>query len=234
MTKFKLLTGIIAVIALTSCETLDFSNLQNFNSSGGLTTGKIVAGLKEALDSGTEDAVKQLSKDGGFAKNNSFRIGMPKELQNVTDTMKSIGLGFMLESFEKKMNEAAERASISAGPVFLAAIKQMKFNDAKEILYGSDTAATAYLKKTTSKKLIQLYKPIVGKSMKDVGAVKFYNELISKYDAIPFKSKPKFSLDDYITDKALNAMFSLLADEEKKIRKDPAARTTQLLQEVFR
>lgn len=226
---------VIFMVILTACETLKLGDLQQVldNSGGNLATDKIIAGLKQALDVGTENAVKQLSQNGGFSKSNLYRIGMPKELQDVGNTMKQLGLGFLVESFEGKMNEAAEQASSQAGPVFLDAIKQMTFADAKEILYGSDTAATDYLRKTTSAKLIKLYQPIVEKNMNAVGVVQTYSELMKKYDAIPFKSKPKFSLENYITDKALNGMFAVLAKEEKKIRKDPAARTTELLKEVF-
>lgn len=220
-------------LLFTSCETLDLARLSSLTDSGGLSTNTIIAGLKEALNKGTDQAVDQLSQKGGFSRNSLFRIKLPQQLTDVKSTMKKLGLGFMVDSFENKMNEAAEQASKSAGPVFVDAIKQMTFADAKEILNGSDTAATDYLKKTTSKKLLELYKPIVTKNMEEVGVAQAYNKLISKYDALPFKSKPKLSLEEYITSKALHAMFSVLAEEEKKIRQDPTARTTELLQKVF-
>ena len=233
MHKLLLSLSVISLLALASCETLKMVDLTKFNTSGALTTDKIIAGLKEALNAGSDNAVKELSKQGGFSQNDSYRIGMPKALSEVTDTMKTIGLGSMVADFENKMNKAAEQATASAGPVFMDAITQMKFSDAKKILDGSDTAATDYLRKTTYPKLMELYKPIIEKNMKEVGAVQLYNNLMSKYDAIPFKSKPKFSLEDYVTDKALDSMFTLLAVEEKKIRQNPAARTTELLKEVF-
>lgn len=219
------------ILLCCSCEILNIAQLTS--QGGGLNQQTIIAGLKEALEIGSDNAVKQLSSAGGFNKNKLLRIGMPKELNKVTDTIRSIGLGFMVDNFEGKMNEAAEKASASAGPVFLNAIKNMTFDDAKKILNGPDTAATDYFKKNTSKELQKLYLPIVKEKMAEVGAVKMYNNLMDKYDAIPLKSKPKFNLESYVTDKALDGMFSVMADEEKKIRKDPVARTTELLKKVF-
>lgn len=233
MKYINIITSITILVLITSCETLKLADLGEWGAGGGLTTEKIIAGLKQALDMGTESAVNQLSQKGGFSNNKLYRIGMPKELVEVTDTMKKIGLGFMVTNFENRMNLAAEKASAQATPVFLDAIKQMTFSDAKKILNGPDTAATDYLKKTTFTKLTNLYQPIIKENMEKVGAVKYYNSLMAKYDAIPFKSKPRFSLDDYITKKALNAMFSELAKEETKIRTNPAARTTELLKQVF-
>jgi len=228
------LTACIVVITLTSCEILNsLSGLQDITSQNHLSNGKIIAGLKEALSKGTGNAVQRLSGNSGFSKNSPFHIGIPKELDKVASTMKNVGLGFMVDKFELKMNEAAKEASSSAGPVFMNAIKEMTFTDAENILHGSDTAATDYLKKTTSAKLIKLYKPIVVKNMKEVGVVDLYNQLMDKYDKLPFSSKPNFSLDSYITDKAITSIFSLMAEEEKKIRNNPMARTTALLKEVF-
>lgn len=233
MKKIHLLTAFVLIITCTSCETLKIADLTNFSSVNKLSTAKIIAGLKEALTTGSNSAVKQLSQDGGFTKNRLYRIGIPEKLSGVTDTMKKVGLGFMVTEFEHKMNEAAEQATAVAGPVFVDAITQMNFTDAKEILSGNNNAATEYLWKTTYSKLFELYKPIVKAKMTKVGVAKVYNNLMSKYDAIPFKSKPKFSLEDYITNQSLDGMFDLLAVEEKKIRENPAARTTELLKEVF-
>ena len=225
--------SILGVLTFTSCETLNLKILENFGNSQSLSMKKITEALKQSLEIGTEKAVKQLSVKGGFSDNPSYHMKLPKELDNVTDTLKTIGLGSLVDNFELKMNRAAEKASASAAPVFLDAIASMSFDDAKRILNGSNSEATEYLRKTTYKKLATMYRPIIRKSINDVGAGKIYNELMQKYDAIPFKSKPDFSLENYVTDNALNAMFSMLAQEEQKIRKDPAARTTELLKEVF-
>ncbi len=233
MKQLYLVTAIVLLVTCTSCETLKLADLTSLSSGSELSTNKIIAGLKEALTTGADSAVKQLSQNGGFSKNSLYRIGIPKKLTGVTDTMKKLGMGFMVTDFENKMNVAAEQATAVAGPVFVEAITQMNFSDAKEILAGSDNAATDYLRKTTYAKLFKLYKPIVKENMQKVGVAKIYNNLMSKYDAIPFKSKPKFSLEDYITNQSLNGIFNLLAVEEKKIRENPAARTTELLKEVF-
>lgn len=233
MKKMNLIFAFAGMLFLSSCETLDVKSILDMGSSQGPGTEKIIAGLKQALDLGTGNAVQQLSKKGGFSKVSIYHIAMPKELKEVSDTLKSIGLGALVNNFESKMNKAAEHASSSAGPVFLDAIKDMKFSDAKKILDGPDTAATDYFKKTTSARLKEIYKPIIKKNMNEVGVVSIYNDIMSKYDAIPFKSKPEFSLENYITDKALNAMFSVVAEEEKKIRQNPSARTTELLRQVF-
>jgi len=233
MRKLLLLTTVIAMCSLTACETLKMIDLTKFNAMDSLSTDKIIAGLKEALSTGSTRAVSKLSKQGGFSQNKLYRIGIPKKLITVTDTLKTIGLGFIVSDFEKKMNQAAEEASKSAGPVFINAITQMKFSDAKKILDGSDTAATDYLHKTTYAELFDLYKPIIKENMSKVGVTKIYNNLMNKYAAIPFKSKPQFSLDDYITKQALKGMFGMLAKEEIQIRKNPAARTSELLKQVF-
>jgi hypothetical protein len=233
MKMVSIVISIALMTVITSCETLKLPDFGEWQDSSSLSTEKIVAGLKQALDKGTAVAVSQLSKQGGFSSNKAYRIGVPKGLDDVAATLKKIGLGSLVTSFENKMNDAAEQASASAGPVFLDAIKKMTFSDARNILNGSNTAATDYLKKTTFATLKKQYEPIVTKSINKVGVGRLYNDLMAKYDAIPFKAKPSFSLENYITDKALNALFLELAKEETKIRENPAARTTELLKQVF-
>ena len=225
---------IVSVCLLPACEVLEtLSKLQKASTSNNLTNEKIIAGLKEALNISTKNATQQLSSNEAFSKESIYRIQIPEKLQNVTDTMKKIGLGFMVDDFENKMNDAAREASAYASPVFINAIKKMSFNDARKILYSSDSAATDYFKRNTYNELNTLYRPIIKKNMEKLGVIKMYNELMDKYDAIPFKDKPKFSLDSYITEQALNAMFLKLSEEEKKIRNNPSARCTKLLKEVF-
>ena len=139
----------------------------------------------------------------------------------------------MVDTFEAKMNAAAEEAAAQAAPVFLEAISSMTFEDAKAILQGEDDAATQYFKEKTSARLRDMYAPIVRRKMDEVGAAKVYSSLVDKYNAIPFTKKPDFSLENYVTDKALDGLFLKLADMEKQIRTDPAARTTALLKQVF-
>jgi hypothetical protein len=217
-----------------SCETLDLNKLLLLQNNNKLSENKIIAGLKQALENGVTSATDKLSEKNGFFNNKSYKIQTPKNIKPVTDTMRKIGLGSLVDSFDEKMNSAAEKATASAGPVFIEAIMEMNFQDAKKILYGKNTEATEYLKKHTYKKLLAKYKPIISKSIKEVGAGQIYSNLMDKYDALPFKSKPKFSLENYVAEKSLDAIFDEIAIEEQRIRTDPKARTTELLKEVFK
>jgi hypothetical protein len=148
--------------------------------------------------------------------------------------LRTLGLGSLVDDFESKMNLAAEQAAAQATPVFVGAIRQMTFADAKNILSGKETAATDYFREKTSAQLRDLYKPIVATYTAQSGAARAYKALVERYNQIPLVPKPQSaSLDDYVTDKAIGGLFSVLANEEAKIRKDPAARTTQLLRTVF-
>lgn len=198
-----------------------------------LSMETIVAGLKEALAVGTNRAVAKTGKKGGYADNPKIRIPLPPELDEVGNVLRKIGMGGLVTQFESKMNLAAEHAAQQAAPVFVDAVKQMTFADAKAILHGEGSAATDYFKKRTGAELTALYKPIAAKYMNQVGAVRSYNDLMARYNRIPFAPKPKFTLDDYVADKAVTGLFTVLAQEERKIRKNPAARTTELLKRVF-
>ena len=226
----------VSALFLTSCETTDLASgllgaLQSADQP--LTMDAIVAGLKEALTVGTRNAADLTSKPGGFSKNAALFISVPEELEKVASTMRKVGLGSMVDSWEQKMNLAAEQASSQAAPVFVGAIKQMAFQDAKAILQGNDSAATDYFKAKTQDQLRGLYSPIVHKHMDQVGAVKVYNDLMGRYNKIPLVPKQNFDPEGYVTQKALDGLFKALVDEEKKIRQDPAARTTELLRRVF-
>ncbi len=224
----------VFIMIATGCETLDkeFAKFAG-GGQGGLSTDTIVAGLKEALSTGTGNAVAQTSKVGGYWDNARLKILLPQELQKFGDTLRDIGLGSQVDSLEKKMNEGAEMAAKSAGPVFLDAIKGMSFSDAKSILSGNDTAATDFFRAKTSDRLKAQYAPIIKKELDQVGAAKLYGALSQKYNLIPLVPKVNANLEDYVTQKALDGLFLVIADEEKKIRQDPAARTTELLRKVF-
>jgi len=233
MRNIFVITALAILVALCSCETFNMNKLLSLQNSKKLTEGQIIKGLKEALDKGVEQATGNLSGSGGFFNNKTYRITTPERIKPVTDTMRKIGMGSLVDTFEKKMNTAAEKATASAAPVFIAAISEMSFQDAKKILYGKNTEATEYLKKHTCKKLLAKYKPIITKSIKEVGVGKLYSNLMEKYDALPFKSKPEFSLENYIATKSLDAIFKEIGVEEKRIRQNPAARTTEILKQVF-
>ena len=154
--------------------------------TGELTEGKIASGLKEALKKGTDRAVTNLSKSGGYGNNIAYRLTVPEDIQKVAKTIRKMGLGSMVDSFENKMNEAAEEAVKQASPVFFDAITSMTLDDARKILMGNDTAATEYFKTKTTKTLRSKYLPIVKNRMEDIGLVTEFNKLLNKYNSIPF------------------------------------------------
>lgn len=230
-----ILPTVTLALALSGCETLKVGEaaLSLLQPGKELSVQTIASGLKEALMKGTDDAAAQLSKEGGYADNKLLRIPVPEELEKVSSTMKKLGLGGLVDAFEKKMNTGAEQAAAKAKPVFWNAIKRMSFQDAKNILAGGETAATDYFRATIGDELRSVYAPVVRDQLNSVGAVRAYNDLVARYSAIPFVTKPSLNLEEYATGKALDGLFSVIAQEEKKIREDPAARTTELLRRVF-
>jgi hypothetical protein len=200
---------------------------------GGLSESKIIEGLKEALQIGTGNAVKTVSEVDGYYKNPNIRIPLPAPVQKVEKAMRALGYGPELEEFELSMNRAAERAAPEAKTLFWDTIKQMTFADGRKILDGGDNEATLYFQEKTEDKLGQIFKPIVHKAMSAVDVTRLYQDLDAKVRTIPFADTLSFDLDQYVTDGALGGLFSMLAEEERKIRQDPAARVTDLLKEVF-
>jgi len=219
-----------AVAIFSGCETLQ--SLGDM-TGGGLTTDKLTAGLREALRVGTAQTVARTSREGGYNRNPLIRIITPEPLRDMTTALRRVGLGAQVDSFEDKMNLAAEKAATEAGGVFVDAIRRMTFADAKAIFEGNDTAATEYFRRQTSAELRRRYQPIVAAQMEQVGAVNLYRELVGKYNSLPLVPKLNFQLEDYVVDEALKGLFTVLGEEEKKIRTEPAARTTELLRQVF-
>lgn len=196
----------------------------------------IVKGLKEALATGTEKAVTAVSRPDGYFRNQLIKILLPAKMQQVADVAAKIGFQQQVDTFVLSMNRAAEKAAPQAARYFGNAIRQMTVDDAKQILNGGDTAATVFFEKKTRAQLFEAFKPSVGTAMNQTGTARAYKELIGKYEATPlaaFSGKPSLDLDEYVTNKALDGLFLMVAEEEKKIRKDPAARTTDLLRKVF-
>ncbi len=226
-------------VALAGCETLDprigsaLKGLLSAAPVAELSLGHIVAGLKEALTVSTDRAVAVTSRKGGYLNNAGLRIPLPEKLQTMANALRKVGLGAQVDKLELKMNTAAELAAREAAPVFVDAIKTMTFDDARKILNGSDDAATQYFRARTSKTLEQRYLPIVTEQLEQVGGVALYRSLEARYNRLPLVPKASVTLDDYVTEKALDGLFSVLAVEEKKIRDDPVARTTELLRRVF-
>lgn len=208
-----------------------FGNLPSVG--GGLSDAKIGSGLQEALKVGTENAVVQTGSVDGFLLNKAIKILMPKPLQNIEKPLRLVGYGPQIDEFVVGMNRAAEKAVPFAKEIFWDAIGQMTFDDARKILNGNDTAATDYFKTKTSKKLHAAFRPSVEQVMDQVGVNRQYNDLIGKYKNVPFSKSITFDVNQYVTEKTTDGIFYVVAQEEKKIRTNPAARVSDLLKEVF-
>ncbi|MAY43442.1 MULTISPECIES: DUF4197 domain-containing protein [unclassified Neptuniibacter] len=199
-----------------------------------LSTETLINGLKEALEVGSKRAIEEISQPGGYLDNKNIRIPLPDGVDKVASILKKYGLEEQVNQFEESMNRAAEKAAPQATELIVGAVKEMSFEDAKKIYSGPDDAATQYFKDKTSSKLRTLFQPSVQESLGQVGATKYYNELAGQAKDIPFVGdKVNVDLDSYVTEEALNGLFTMLAAEEKKIRENPAARTTDLLKQVF-
>lgn len=201
-----------------------------------LDNSTIIKGLKEALASGTERAVTAVAKPDGYFGNQDIKILLPDKIQQAAGILGKIGYQQQVDEFVLSMNRAAEKAAPKAAVVFGDAIRQMTVEDARGILNGGETAATSFFEKKTRQQLFEAFKPTVAKSMDQVGTARSYKELIGKYESVPFMSLagvPSLDLDAYVTNKALDGLFVMVGGEEKKIRTNPAARTTDLLRKVF-
>jgi len=225
---------VILITALPATAQLDriFKGLGSGEKSG-LSDVKIGSGLKEALHVGTENAVNFTGKTDGYFMNQAIKILMPDKLKTVEKGLRAVGYGAQVDEFVLSMNRAAEKAAPFAKQIFWNAIGEMTFDDVRRILSGHETAATDYFKGKTTDKLAAVFKPPVSSAMNEVGVTRQYKELIGRYETIPFVKKESFDLDHYVVTKALDGLFYMVGEEEKKIRKNPAARTTDLLKEVF-
>src|ERR1700761_6436200 len=203
------------------------------NGASGLSESKVASGLKQALQVGSENAVKIVGKPNGYFENQAIKIGMPKDLHLLETGMREIGFGPKIDEFILSMNRSAEAAAPAARKIFIDAILAMSFEDAKRILSGDSTAATEYFKQKTTGQLTDAFTPVVKKTMGENGVVKQYEALAEQYKNIPFASSKSLDIDHYVVSKALDGLFYELAGQEKQIRKNPAARTTSLLKEVF-
>ena len=204
--------------------------------SGGLTNADVVAGLKEALTTGAEHSVDLASVTDGFWKNDRLRIPFPPEAIKVKNTLLGLGMNAQVEKFELTMNRAAETAAKEAVPVFVNAIKGMSVADGFAILKGGDHAATNFLKEKTTAELTMKFRPIVENATKQVALTSYWTPLAAAYNKASMFTGGQAvdpDLDAYVTQKAIDGLFVLVADEEQKIRQDPMARTTDLLRRVF-
>lgn len=237
MVKRVFLLGLMLALALapTIAQTKKKTNPLGkiLGQTGSLSDDKIVLGLKEALNIGTGNAITGVGRLDGYFKDTIIKILMPKKLQTIEKGLRAVGYGPKVDEFILSMNRAAEKAAPQAKAIFIGAIKEMTFEDARKILTGGETAATTFFKLKTTDKLSAAFRPIIEKAMNEVGATKQYKDLIGRYQAIPFAKNYTVDIDEYVTGKAIDGLFYYVGEEEKKIRKNPAARVTQILKDVF-
>jgi hypothetical protein len=203
------------------------------NGAGGMDPAMIANGLRQALDFGINKQVSKLTQKDGFYKNQLVKILLPEELQKVDKTLRDIGLSSLADEGLKVLNRAAEDAVKGATPIFVDAVKQITFSDAKSILLGSDTAATSYLQGKTNQALYAKFNPVIQNSFAKVGADQIWTNIINKYNSIPFVNKVNPDLTDYVTNEALKGVYTMIGVEEKNIRTKISSRSTTLLKQVF-
>jgi hypothetical protein len=218
----------------TGTTTTTPTTTNSTSNFAGLSNDKIISGLKDALTIATKAAAGKVSVLDGYYKNTLIKIPYPTEVKQAMDMAKKIPGGEKyVDEFVKSLNRAAEEAAKEAAPVFLDAVKQMTINDGLTILQGSSNEATMFLKAKTEASLKTKYKPIVKKALDKVQATKHWTKVAGYYNKIPFVTKLNPNLDDYTTQKALDGLFLMIGKEEEKIRKDPGARVTDTLRDVF-
>ncbi|TLV02807.1 DUF4197 domain-containing protein [Dyadobacter luticola] len=199
----------------------------------GLGENEIVAGLKEALNVGISNGSAEASKVDGFFKNELIKIAVPPEAQKVAETLRKMGLGHEVDKFTLSLNRAAEDAAKKSKPIFVKAITSMTVPDALGILKGQDDAATQYLRKTTNDDLFKTFFPVVDSTLNLNKATEYYSDIVNKYNELPLVKKVNPNLKEYATQKTIDGLYVLIAQEEKKIRDNPKARVTDLLKKVF-
>jgi hypothetical protein len=217
---------------LTGCAELQ-NVINELPQTSGISNEDMAAGLRQALDLGIDKQVTKLTQKDGFYKNELVKILLPEELQKVDDALRKVGLSSLADEGLKALNRAAEDAVKEATPIFVNAVKDITFNDAKNILLGEDNAATEYLTSKTQTQLYDKFKPVISNSFGKVGADQIWNNLITKYNNLPLTSNVNPDLTDYVTTEALKGVYTMIAVEEKEIRTKVSSRTTDLLKKVF-
>jgi len=229
----KITLGLLAFTLFGCAEMQQVMDQLPQGTTGILSQMEIGNGLKEALDNGISKQVSKLTATDGFLKNEAVKILLPDELQTVDKKLRQIGLSSLADEGLKVLNRAAEDAVKEATPIFVNAVKQISFSDAKNILMGNNTAATSYLQSSTSTSLYGKFNPVIKNSFAKVGADKVWTNIITKYNSIPFVDKVNPDLTDYTTNKAMEGVFKMIAVEEQNIRGNFSARSSDLLKKVF-
>ena len=223
-----------SIFLLISCAELQqVVNTLPTNTGIGMDSTTIANGLRQALDKGIDKQVAKLTQKDGFYKNQLVKIVLPSELKKVDQGLRDIGLGSLADEGIKALNRAAEDAVKEATPIFVTAVKEITFADAKNILLGPDNAATNYLEQKTTSALYSKFNPVIKQSFSKVGADQIWTNIITKYNSIPFVTKVNPDLTDYVTTEALQGVYKMISVEEKDIRNNISARTTTLLRQVF-
>jgi hypothetical protein len=202
-------------------------------ASSGVTQSKADSGLKDALQVAAERAVESAGRPDGYFGNPQIRIPMPEKLEHVEKAVRRVGLGAHADEFVLSMNRAAEKAAPQAKPIFVDAIRGIGFEDARAILGGGDTAATDYFRAHASDRLKAAFAPIVRESMEQTGVTRSFETLMAKAATVPFVKAEKVDLDQYVVGKALDGLFHVMGEQEREIRRNPLARSTALLREIF-
>lgn len=229
----KRIVALLIIFNLTACAELQ-QVVDSIPQSGGvLSNTDIASGLRQALDLGIDKQVTKLTQTDGFFKNDLVKILLPEELQKVDDALRKIGLSSLADEGLKVLNRAAEDAVKEATPIFVNAVKDITFDDAKNILLGADNAATGYLTTKTQSELYNKFKPVIDNSFNKVGADQIWTNLITKYNSIPLTNNVNPDLTDYVTNEALKGVYTMIAVEEKEIRNKVSSRSTDLLRKVF-
>lgn len=232
----KITIAAISLFTLVSCAEMT-TVLEQVNAATGTTPGlsndEVIRGLREALTIGTNNSSALTSKLDGFYKNPEIFIPFPAEAIKVKNTVEDLGMKKQVDNFVMTLNRAAETASKEAAPIFVDAIKQMSIADGFAILRGNDNAATNFLREKTSAQLKIKFNPIVKSAIQKVEVTKYWNPVINTYNKVPFMEPMNPDLEDYVTTKAMDGLFLMIAKEEAKIRKDPMAQVTDLLKRVF-
>ena len=232
----KRILVLVIALQLSSCAELQKVATQVAQQAGTMNTlsqTQIGNGLKEALNNGISHQVSKLTATDGFYKNNLVKILLPEELQKVDEGLRKIGLSSLADKGLLALNRAAEDAVKTSTPIFVNAVKEITFNDAKNILMGEQNAATSYLQGKTNTALYNQFNPVIKNSFGKVGADKIWSNLINKYNSIPFVNKVNPDLTDYVTSQALKGVYTMIAVEEGEIRTKLSSRTSDLLRKVF-
>jgi len=233
--KVKLITILFSVLFLQGCTSADINKmLQSAPIGAPLTQSEVSGGLKEALIQGISKGADRASLTDGFNKNDMIRILLPEDIRRVENTLRQVGLGGEIDKAILNINRGAEAAAREAKPIFIDAIRQLTIQDAFTILNGGQDAATGYLRKSTEAQLIGLFQPRIQESLNKVGATKHYSELAQTYNSMPLVNrKIESDLNAYVTARAIDGLFLLIAEEERNIRTNPMERTTALMRRVF-